>query len=252
MLHFSKLRIFFVTIVTLIFILIASSNFIKSDNTFLNKKINLGLDLQGGSYLLLEIDNKPVELLKLQNTSTIIRNFFKNENINFTDLNIVNRSIQFNIDNKNIEKVKQLFLDKESEINPYGLISLSLSKNNCLTFSIFLLSILNCIDLLTIFKSVKLIFSFLKKFLIIVEVFCNFNNSTGLLSISNKRYEPPCKSRPRFIFLFKKVLSDFIKFDDAIKMKIRVTIVTKNILNFEKCNTRSCYYFFMSGAFINA
>ncbi len=119
MLHFSKLRIFFVTIVTLIFILIASSNFIKSDNTFLNKKINLGLDLQGGSYLLLEIDNKPVELLKLQNTSTIIRNFFKNENINFTDLNITNRSIQFNIDNKNIEKVKQLFLDKESEINPY-------------------------------------------------------------------------------------------------------------------------------------
>jgi len=118
-LHFSKLRIFFVTIVTLIFILIASSNFIKSDNTFLNKKINLGLDLQGGSYLLLEIDNKPVELLKLQNTSTIIRNFFKNENINFTDLNITNRSIQFNIDNKNIEKVKQLFLDKESEINPY-------------------------------------------------------------------------------------------------------------------------------------
>ena len=113
------MRIFFVTIVTLIFILIASSNFIKSDNTFLNKKINLGLDLQGGSYLLLEIDNKPVELLKLQNTSTIIRNFFKNENINFTDLNITNRSIQFNIDNKNIEKVKQLFLDKESEINPY-------------------------------------------------------------------------------------------------------------------------------------
>ena len=119
MLHFSKLRIFFVAIVSLVFILIASSNFIKSDNTFLAKKINLGLDLQGGSYLLLEIDNKPIELLKLQNTSTIIRNFFKNKNINFTDLKIINKSIQFNVDDKNIEKIKLLLLDKESEINPY-------------------------------------------------------------------------------------------------------------------------------------
>ena len=119
MLYFSKLRIFFVTIVTLIFILITSSNFIKSDNTFLTKKINLGLDLQGGSYLLLEIDNRPIELLKLQNTSTIIRNFFKDKNINFIDLKIVDRSIQFNIIDNNVEKVKLLFLDKESEINPY-------------------------------------------------------------------------------------------------------------------------------------
>ncbi|MDC1146572.1 protein translocase subunit SecD [Candidatus Pelagibacter sp.] len=119
MLYFSKLRIFFVTIVTLIFILITSSNFIKSDNTFLTKKINLGLDLQGGSYLLLEIDNRPIELLKLQNTSTIIRNFFKEKNINFIDLKIVDRSIQFNIIDNNVEKVKLLFLDKESEINPY-------------------------------------------------------------------------------------------------------------------------------------
>jgi protein-export membrane protein SecD len=118
-LYFSKLRIFFVTIVTLIFILITSSNFIKSDNTFLTKKINLGLDLQGGSYLLLEIDNRPIELLKLQNTSTIIRNFFKEKNINFIDLKIVDRSIQFNIIDNNVEKVKLLFLDKESEINPY-------------------------------------------------------------------------------------------------------------------------------------
>ena len=38
----------------------------NSKNWFLNKKINLGLDLQGGSYLLLEIDNKPVVVQKLQ------------------------------------------------------------------------------------------------------------------------------------------------------------------------------------------
>ena len=77
MLYFSKLRITLVSFVTLFFVFIASSNFIKSENYFLDKKINLGLDLQGGSYLLLEIDNSPIEVQKLQNTTTLIRNYLK-------------------------------------------------------------------------------------------------------------------------------------------------------------------------------
>ena len=60
MLYFSKLRIVFITIFSLLFVLIASSNLFKFDDSFFDKKINLGLDLQGGSYLLLEIDNEPV------------------------------------------------------------------------------------------------------------------------------------------------------------------------------------------------
>ena len=55
MLYFSKLKIISIILLSLLFILIASSNLIKFDNKFLDKKINLGLDLQGGSYLLLEI-----------------------------------------------------------------------------------------------------------------------------------------------------------------------------------------------------
>ena len=38
--------------------------FQNSEDSFISKKINLGLDLQGGSYLLLEIDNGPVEIQK--------------------------------------------------------------------------------------------------------------------------------------------------------------------------------------------
>ena len=119
MLYFSKLRIALVASVSVIFILIASSNFLDSKKNFFGKKINLGLDLQGGSYLLLEIDNSPIETQKLQNTTTGIRNYFKNRKINFTDLKIFEKSIIFNINDKDIEKVKSLFLDKESEINPY-------------------------------------------------------------------------------------------------------------------------------------
>ena len=49
------------------FVFFTLSNFIKLDNNLINKKINLGLDLQGGSYLLLEIDNHPVVIKELQN-----------------------------------------------------------------------------------------------------------------------------------------------------------------------------------------
>ncbi|MDC0436668.1 protein translocase subunit SecD [Candidatus Pelagibacter sp.] len=119
MLHFSKLRIIIVTLISFILIFIASSNFLKFENEFLNKKINLGLDLQGGSYLLLEIDNEPIEIQKLQNTTTIIRNYLKDKDIDFTDLKILDKSILFNIPDKDIDQVKLFFLDEESEINPY-------------------------------------------------------------------------------------------------------------------------------------
>jgi protein-export membrane protein SecD len=118
-LYFSKLRITLVSLVTLFFIFIASSNFQDAENSLISKRINLGLDLQGGSYLLLEIDNGPVEIQKLQNTTTFIRNFLKNKKIKFNDLRIQNNKIIFNVSKNNIELVKTFFLDKKSEINPY-------------------------------------------------------------------------------------------------------------------------------------
>ena len=79
MLYFSKLRITLVSLVSIFFIFIAASNFQNSDDSFISKKINLGLDLQGGSYLLLKIDNGTVEIKKLQHTTIIIKNFLKNK-----------------------------------------------------------------------------------------------------------------------------------------------------------------------------
>ena len=119
MLYFSKLRIALVTLVTLFFVVIASSNFQDTESSIISKKINLGLDLQGGSYLLLEIDNGPVEVQKLQNTTTVVRNFLKDKKVVFTDLRIEDKAIFFNISKQDIEKVEVFFLDKESKINPY-------------------------------------------------------------------------------------------------------------------------------------
>ena len=119
MLYFSKLRITLVSLVSIFFIFIAASNFQNSEDSFISKKINLGLDLQGGSYLLLEIDNGPVEIQKLQNTTTVIRNFLKDKKITFNDLRIENKKIIFNVSNDNVQLVETFFLDKESEINQY-------------------------------------------------------------------------------------------------------------------------------------
>ena len=67
MLYFSKLKIISVVIFTLLLSYFSLSNFTKIDDDFFKKNINLGLDLQGGSYLLLEIDNSPVLEQQIQN-----------------------------------------------------------------------------------------------------------------------------------------------------------------------------------------
>jgi len=118
-LYFSKLRITLVCLLTLFFVYIALSNFQDPENRFISKGINLGLDLQGGSYLLLEIDNEPVEIQKLQHTTTVIRNFLKGKKVNFNDLRIQNKTIKFTVPKNNADLVEAFFLDKESEINPY-------------------------------------------------------------------------------------------------------------------------------------
>ncbi len=119
MLYFSKFRIFFILFVSLFFILVASSNLIKFENEFFNKKINLGLDLQGGSYLLLEIDNGPVIEQKLQNFTITIRNHFREKNIRLNNIELNNQEIFFNVDEKYIQKILDDFIDKESSLNPY-------------------------------------------------------------------------------------------------------------------------------------
>ncbi len=119
MLYFSKFRIISVILISLFFILIASSNLFKFENNLLNKKINLGLDLQGGSYLLLEIDNNPVIEQKIQNLSITIRNYFKDKNIRIKNLKILGQKLSFSVDENFKQTILDTFNDEESELNPY-------------------------------------------------------------------------------------------------------------------------------------
>ena len=120
MLYFSKLKIISVIIFTIILSYFSISNFTKFDDSIFNRNINLGLDLQGGSYLLLEIDNSPVIEQQLQNKLIQIKKFLKDKNILYKNFNIVdNKTISFEVDNQFIDSTVSLFKDKNSEINPY-------------------------------------------------------------------------------------------------------------------------------------
>jgi len=120
-LYFSKLRIISVFLFSLLLFYFAISNFIKIDDEFFSKKINLGLDLQGGSYLLLEIDNKPVITQKLQSKILDLKRFFKDKNLVIKNFSIKDNTIIFETINEDLNKVKKLLDDDDSEINPYFL-----------------------------------------------------------------------------------------------------------------------------------
>ena len=66
MLNFSKINILIIYLIFLSISFFSVLNFQNSKDPLINKKVNLGLDLQGGSYLLLEIDSDPLVKEKIQ------------------------------------------------------------------------------------------------------------------------------------------------------------------------------------------
>ena len=119
MLYFSKIKIITVILISIIFIYLSLSNLFKFDDNFLKNKIKLGLDLQGGSYLLLEIDNQPIIEQTLQNKLIDLKKFFNSKSIIAKNFNIENNKILFESDQLSVDIIKDLLLEKESDLNPY-------------------------------------------------------------------------------------------------------------------------------------
>ncbi len=119
MLYFSKIKILIVILITVVLSYLSISNLVKYDDNLLKNKINLGLDLQGGSYLLLEIDNQPIISQTLQNKLIDLKKLFNKKSIQAKNFSIENNKILFETDQSYIEKIKEILSDKESEINPY-------------------------------------------------------------------------------------------------------------------------------------
>ncbi len=118
MLNFSKINIFFIYLIFLVISFFSLLNLSNNSNSFFDKKVNLGLDLQGGSYLLLEIDSDPLIKEKIQAKVIPLKKTLKENNLNFTNFKIGEKELNFIVDD--IEKVKLLlFSKKDNSLNPY-------------------------------------------------------------------------------------------------------------------------------------
>ena len=118
MLNFSKINIFFIYLIFIFVSTFALLNLQTNENNYIDKKVNLGLDLQGGSYLLLEIDSNPLIKEKIQSKVIPLKKLLKINKINFSNFTINEKSLNFDLDNPS--KFESLFFIKEDNLlNPY-------------------------------------------------------------------------------------------------------------------------------------
>ena len=98
-------------------IIFAIPSIIYSENTsnwFLNNKVNLGLDLQGGSYLLLEVETDVLLKEELENISDTVRQISRNEKVNVTNVIVEEDQIQFRFKNTSLIEKRQEMDDRKN------------------------------------------------------------------------------------------------------------------------------------------
>ena len=90
----------------------------EPSNWFLENKINLGLDLQGGSYLLLQVESEVLFKEELENISGNVRQISRKEKINIIDIISADDEIKFRFKNSSlIENIRKQLLLNYSDVN---------------------------------------------------------------------------------------------------------------------------------------
>ena len=122
MLYFSRFKVLsiFVTLVLGIYFFIPNIANLNNNFLFPDKKVNLGLDLQGGSYILLEIDSKPLVDQKLQSKSLELRRELRQKNINYSNFRTEKNSLLFDFKEGQKNLLEQVLNDKLINISVGG------------------------------------------------------------------------------------------------------------------------------------
>jgi len=117
-LNFSKINVLIIYLLFFFIAIFSVLNLQNEDSKFLEKKINLGLDLQGGSYLLLEINSDSLVEEKIQAKVIPIKKLLKDNGIRYNNFKINKNSLSLILDN--IDKFELLFNSrKDNLVNPY-------------------------------------------------------------------------------------------------------------------------------------
>ena len=118
MLNFSKINIITIYLIFFLISIFSVLNLQNKNNLVLDKKVNLGLDLQGGSYLLLEINSDSLVEEKIQSKVIPLKKLLKENNLKYENFKIIEKKLSFKIDD--LEKFELLFFSKkDNSVNPY-------------------------------------------------------------------------------------------------------------------------------------
>src|ERR1700748_504666 len=102
MLYFTRWKALAIILTALVVCLFAVPNFfpeaqVKTWPLWAQRHLVLGLDLQGGSYLLLEVDSNYVRKEKLDSLSADVRRVLREAKIGYTGLNARNDAVEVRI-----------------------------------------------------------------------------------------------------------------------------------------------------------
>ncbi|MFC4351191.1 protein translocase subunit SecD [Fodinicurvata halophila] len=138
MVHFSRWQLLFVVAVLLLGIVFALPNVLSRQmldslpDWVPNEQINLGLDLQGGSHLLLEVDVDSVFEEQLEGLLDTVRSELRSERIGYTDLAVRGDEVTFNLRDPSQadaarEALSNFLGNAEFDINEEGEASIGLT-----------------------------------------------------------------------------------------------------------------------------
>ncbi len=118
MLNFSKINVLLIYLIFFFISIFSILNLQHKDKVIFDKKVNLGLDLQGGSYLLLEINSDSLVEEKIQSKIIPLKKLMKENKLDFSNFKINEKNLVFKVND--LEKFEFLFFSKKDNlVNPY-------------------------------------------------------------------------------------------------------------------------------------
>ncbi len=135
MLYFSRWKTFFIWFTVLVSVLVAMPNLLSDEQLealpswMPNNKVTLGLDLQGGSHIMLKIEKADIVKERLETTVGDIRAALRDAGIRYTGLSGVGQQVQVRItDADKVEAAKEALSTLTAPVSVGGLTGGSIEE----------------------------------------------------------------------------------------------------------------------------
>ncbi len=141
MIHFDRWKLWFIALVCVYAFIYASPNIFKNSipSWAPQKTVNLGLDLQGGSHLLLQVEMDRVLVERLDSLGDEIRNQFRSERVRYVNLKHANDVLTFSLKDvndrkKSLEILGDIEGDFDYSIDDNGKATISFTQDQRMAF----------------------------------------------------------------------------------------------------------------------